>query len=220
MQRFLSTLLVTTLVSHFVSSPLLANQLAEEKFSADSIEQVIDAKLMSNYPDGNFHADRPVTRAQLASILVKAFKLERLANTMPNPAPVPNLKDVPNSYWAAKDIQTVIRTKVMTGYRPGEFFPEEKVNRAEGFAIFANAYIPFDFADSTIAEILRQYPDADKIPTWARKAIVTALQQKFINVSNLGYLNPLAPMTRGDLAHALSQYLAQQSQPQYPALKS
>ncbi len=171
----------------------------------DPVSQVVAAGLMSYLTDGQFHPELFISRAELASILVRSFGLDKRAAA--NQAGIIEVQDVPTSYWAFKDIQTVLKTGTMKGYRGNMFFPNQKVTRAEAFAIFAQAYGVFQFPDNTVEEILSQYPDGASIPTWAKKSLATALNVGFVNVDAQKNITPLQPMTRADMAYALSQYL-------------
>jgi hypothetical protein len=160
---------------------------------------------MNNFPDGQFYAERLINRAELASVLVKAFDLDkRLINQQQQSIFIP---DVPISHPAYQDIQIVLKTDIMKGYRGNMFFPNQRVTRAEGLAIFAQAYGVFQFPDDTVNEILSSHPDAKSIPDWAKKAIATVVAEEFINMDTQGNIYPLRPMTRGDLAYVLSKYL-------------
>jgi len=182
--------------------------VAQDSAPLDPIEQVVSARLMSSYPDGDFRPERILSRAELASILVKTFKLDQ--RTSQQQAAIP-LQDVPPSYWAYNDIQLVLKNNIMSGYRQGQFFPNQRVTRAEAFSILAQAYGVFQFPDDSVAELLSRYPDSTQIPAWARKSIATALYEGLVNVdATTNQINPLAPMTRGDMAYALSKYLERQ----------
>lgn len=181
---------------------------------SDSIQQVIAAKLMTNFSDGNFYPERLVSRAELAAIMVKAFRLDKREAVNKANLVIP---DVPRSYWAFNDIQTVLKTDIMKGYRGNEFFPNQKVTKAEALAIFAQAYGVFQFPDEAVNEILASHPDEKSIPTWARKAIATVATEGFLNTDAQGNISPLKPVTRGDMAYVLSKYLQrQQRQPETP----
>ena len=186
----------------------------EEKQQQDSaqssraIKRVVTAKLMTNFSDGNFYAEKLMSRAELAAIMVKTFGLDKREVTDKDV----QVADVRSSQWAYNDIQTVLKTGIMKGYRGNLFFPNQRVTRAEGLAIFAQAYGVFQFSDDTVAEILSPYSDAESIPNWAKKAIATVVTEGFID-SWQPQLSPLKPMTRGDMAYVLSQYLERQ-QPQ------
>jgi S-layer homology domain len=185
--------------------PTVNPTAAVNSTSLDSaIDQVIAAKLMTNNSDGKFHAEAIMSRAEIATILVKAFNLEKLKPSVTTPI---KFNDVSSSYWAAKDIEIAVRTGTMEGYEKERFFPNQRVNRAEAFAIFANAYGVFQFPDPTINEILAPYPDAKDLPKWSRRALATALNEGFVNLGADNQINPLKPMTRGDMAYALSKFL-------------
>ena len=177
---------------------------------ADPIAQVIASGLMTKDISGSFRENDLLSRAELASILVKTFQLnQRAAAKQGDPVPV---DDVSPNYWGYKDIQTVLKTGTMTGYRGRLFYPNQKMTRAEALAIFAQAYGVYQFPNETVDAILARYSDSRNIPAWARKAMATALNEGFVNVEQ-DQINPLQPITRGDLAYALSQYLARQTRP-------
>ncbi|KAF3888540.1 MULTISPECIES: S-layer homology domain-containing protein [Nostocales] len=213
MRQLLSTLSLIALLQSFPNVAIALEQGNTEQPS-DPVTQVVAAKLMSNAPDGNFYPERFVSRAELASIMVKAFRLDkRQAATKENF----KVADVSPSNPAFNDVQIVLKTDIMKGYRGNLFFPNQRVTKAEALAIFAQAYGVFQFPDETVNEILASYPDAASIPAWARKALATAASEGFVNTDRQGNLSPLQPMTRGDMAYVLSQYLhRQQPQPQTP----
>ncbi|NMG21218.1 S-layer homology domain-containing protein [Brasilonema bromeliae] len=209
MRQLLGTLSLLALLQ-LVPNIVSAQEKPSTKKTSNSIARVVAAKVMTNYPDGQFYPERLLSRAELASILVKAFHLEkRQAVTKENV----KVTDVPPSNPAFNDIQIVLKTDIMKGYRGNLFFPNQRITRAEALAIFAQAYGVFQFPDQTVNEILSQYPDAASIPGWAKKAIATAATEGFINTDTQGNLSPSQPMTRGEMAHILSKYL-QRQQPQ------
>ncbi|WNZ22868.1 S-layer homology domain-containing protein [Leptolyngbya sp. NK1-12] len=201
-ERFLSALSLTLLLTSL-------SAVAQVQQSVDPIAEVTAAGWMSAYPDGKFHGDVVLSRAELASILVKAFQLDR-RQALAEPI---QLQDVPKTHWAYNDIQTVLRNGIMAGYREGRFFPEQRVTRAEAFSIIAQAHGVFQFPEDTVSQILSAYPDAAEIPVWARKSMATALYEGFVNLQADQQIAPLAPMTRQDVAHALSVYLRRQQAP-------
>ena len=204
MQRFLSALSLTLLLTGFS-----AVAQVQQPFT-DPIDRVVAAGLMSRSPDGDFRPNAIMSRAELASILVRAFRLDLRAPLLAEAAV---LQDVPDTYWASDAIQVVVRTGVMQGYEMGRFFPDQRVNRAEAFSIFAQAYGVSQFPDETVDEILAPYPDAEQLPVWARRSVATAVYAGFVNVDAENQLNPLQPMTRADMAFALSRFLEQQQNP-------
>lgn len=215
MRQLLSTLSLMALLQ-LVPNIVHAQEKSSTEKSSNSIANVVAAKVMTNYSDGQFYPERLLSRAELASIMVKAFQLEkRQAVTKENV----KVTDVSSSNPAFKDIQIVLKTEIMKGYRGHLFFPNQRVTRSEALAIFAQAYGVFQFPDETVNEILAPYPDAASIPSWAKKAIATVTSEGFVNTDAQGNLSPLQPMTRGNMADVLSKYLQrQQPQAETPAV--
>lgn len=205
MERFLGALSLTLLLTGLVTAAQV------QPSPPDPVEQVVEAGLMSRFPDGQFRGEETISRAELASILVKTFHLDqRFDHRYSNRTLSLAVEDVPPSHWAYKDIQLVLRDRIMTGYREGRFYPEQRVTRAEAFAIFAQAYGVFQFPNQTINQVLAPYPDSPKIPYWARKSMATAVYEGFVNLKHGNRIDPLSPMTRADMAYAINSYLLQQ----------
>ncbi|MFN6518664.1 MAG: S-layer homology domain-containing protein [Nostoc sp. CreGUA01] len=201
-----------SLVALLQNLPAIAQAQVPETTSgipSDSIQQVVAVKWMTNFSDGQFYPERLLSRAELAAIMVKAFRLDKRQAVSKENLAIP---DVPRSHWAFNDIQTVLKTDIMKGYRGNQFFPNQKVTRAEALAIFAQAYGVFQFPDDAVDEILAVHPDQKSIPSWARKAIATVVTEGFLNTDAQNNISPLRPVTRGDMAYVLSKYLQRQKQ--------
>jgi hypothetical protein len=144
--------------------------------------------------------DSPLSRAELAQLLVKAFQLR------PAPSSVKAI-DVPDDHWAKADIQTILSRGIMIPDRQGNFHPNQLVPRAEALAALAKAQgKKKTLPEQTINEILSRYPDAIQIPTADRGAIAMSLKTGVLPLES-GKIAPMTPITRNDMAHALSVYL-------------
>jgi hypothetical protein len=172
---------------------------------------IIEMGLMTNFPDGQFHPERVLSRAQLATILVKTFGLDQRISEQENNL---LLSDVPNNHWAFESIQLVLKNSILHLDEQGRFLPDQPVTRAAGLAAFAQAYGILYLSDAEISRILNSYPDSDRIPDWARRAIASAIFEDLVNIdSTNNRLNPDRLMTRADMVYTLSQYLAKQENP-------
>ncbi|OUL26427.1 S-layer homology domain-containing protein [Nostoc sp. 106C] len=214
MRQLIGTLSLVVLLQNLPAIHLLQVAQAASSEQSEAIQQVVNAKWMTNSPDGNFYPERLINRAELAAIMVKVFRLDKRQAVSKENVATP---DVPSSHWAFNDIQIALKTDIMKGYRGNLFFPNQKVTKAEALAIFAQAYGVFQFPDETVKEILASHPDAASIPSWAKQAIATVISEGFVTTDAQGNIFPLRPMTRGDMADILSKYLQrQQKQPDTP----
>jgi hypothetical protein len=90
------------------------------------IEEVTQNQVMSGYPDGSFHPDSPITRAEMASIVARVKHLDTKQTTM--------FKDTMN-HWASASIGAVQTAGFMKGYPDGTFHPDQPLTRAETVTI-------------------------------------------------------------------------------------
>jgi hypothetical protein len=204
MDRFWGALSVTLLLSGLTA-------LVQIQPLSDPVDQVVQAGLMTPIANDKDQADMLLSRAELASILVKTFHLDQ--HQPAHTVAAVTLEDVSPSHWAYDDIQLVLQHGIMHGYREGRFYPEQRITRAEAFSIFAQAYGIFQFSEPVVTQVLDRYPDASQIPSWARKSMATALHEGFVNLKPDHRIEPLSPMTKEDIAYALRIYLQRQETP-------
>lgn len=80
--------------------------------------------IVTGKPDGRFDPNGTLTRAQMAAVLTRAYGLE---GTIPQ-----NFADVPNDYWAYKEIAALAANGITTGYKEDNTFrPQKPVTRAQ-----------------------------------------------------------------------------------------
>ena len=91
------------------------------------IAAIENAGIMSGVGNGKFNPSANLTRAQMAKILVEAFKLSGTSGI--------TFKDVGKTHWAAEYIDTLATNKITTGYGDDTFKPNVEVSRAH-FAVF------------------------------------------------------------------------------------
>ena len=87
------------------------------------INAIASANLVGGKGDGTFDPTGKLTRAQMAAILVKAYKLEGES--------AKKFKDVPTSHWAHKQVHILANSGITTGNEKGNFEPNKPVNRAQ-----------------------------------------------------------------------------------------
>ncbi|MBD2102789.1 S-layer homology domain-containing protein [Leptolyngbya sp. FACHB-261] len=206
-----SSLFATTVISPVLLSPTPAVAQQASSFSdiqghwAQSYIQTLASRgIISGFPNGTFGPSQPVTRAQFAAIVTKAF------NT-PSQRAASGFGDVPGSYWARTAIQQAYSTGFMSGYPNGSFQPEQNIPRVQVLVSLANGLNLTRNASST--NLSSVYQDAGQIPDYARDAVSAATQNRIVvNYPNVNTLNPNQFATRADVAAFVYQALVSNGQ--------
>lgn len=168
------------------------------------IERLAQEDIIAGFPDGSFKPNQPVTRAQFAAIVRKAFKGEVVRNAT-------TFKDIPAKYWATPSIDKAYTTGFMSGYPDQTFRPEQQIPKVQALVSLSNG-LRFDPVGA-IDKPLELYRDAEDIPDYARKSIAAATQKNLVvNYPNVAFLNPNEPATRADIAAYVYQALVQKKE--------
>lgn len=134
------------------------------------INKLTSNNIIAGYPDRTFKPNLPISRAEMATVIVKGFNLNDKMT-----CPSKCFKDVPRSHWANSIINKAVSNGMMAGYPSGMFKPSQPVSRAEALTILSKGInCPMD--DCKAQQILSKYCDACAVPSWAVIPIAKALE--------------------------------------------
>lgn len=148
-----------------------------------AIQDLVNAGAVLGTPAGTFQPDKNVTRAEFATMIVKAFNLESQTGKTFN--------DTAN-HWAKDAIAIANGHGIVVGYN-GDFRPDAFITNQEMAVMVVKAA---KLAPAT-AELT--FNDADQISDWAKNDVVTAFANKLI-VGYNGYFNPQNHSTKAQAA--------------------
>ena len=95
------------------------------------IKALVAKDIIKGYPDGTFKPDQPVTRAEFAALLNRAFDLKEVRAAR-------KFKDVPKKFWAAEVIQKAYKGGFLSGYPNGTFAPKQNIIRIQSLVSLVN----------------------------------------------------------------------------------
>jgi hypothetical protein len=188
--------------------PTTATQVTQASLSDFSgnwaepfIKVLIDKGIIAGYPDGTFRPDQPVTRAEFAALLNKAFDLQPTQASR-------TFSDVPTGFWAAAVIDKAARSGFLAGYPDNTFGPMKNIIRIESLVSLTNGSKLQP--DGTADRVDELFTDAAQVPSYGRNALLAATQ-KCVSVS-LSYptdktYDPNRVATRADVAASIHQIL-------------
>ncbi len=151
------------------------------------IENTGTVGLVQGYPDGTFRPDRDLTRAELATLLVRAKGL-----ALPNRQARVVFKDVKPGFWGAKYVEVAKMAGLVKGYPDGTFRPNNKISRAEGITVVAR------FDNLNLASV-NEKPYWDmSADHWAAKYVQAAKDAGMLKFVEKNQLNPKENMVRSE----------------------
>lgn len=158
--------------------------------------------VISGFPDGTYRPNDPVTRAQFAAIINKAFAPNAIRTNK-------TFVDVSSNFWGSDAIQTAYRGGFLAGY-PGDIFrPEQQIPKVQALVALSSG---LGLPDASLG-LLNQYSDAFEIPNYAQNAIASATaNQLVVNYPNLSRFNPNQQATRAEVAAFVYQALVNAGQ--------
>ncbi|PHM10147.1 S-layer homology domain-containing protein [Nostoc sp. 'Peltigera malacea cyanobiont' DB3992] len=199
---------VGTVAPFITASPSLAqttfSDVSSNYWAAQFIQQLSQRGVIAGFPDGSFRPEEPVTRAQFAAMVNKAFQKAQQRQPI-------SFADVPSNYWASSAIQQAYTIGFLSGYPGNRFEPNQAIPREQVLVALANglAYSPSGNTEST----LQYFNDASNIASYARSPIAAATEKRIVvNYPNVKFLNPTATATRAQVAAFIYQALVSSNQ--------
>ncbi|EKQ67810.1 S-layer domain containing protein [Leptolyngbyaceae cyanobacterium JSC-12] len=200
----IASALVTSSIAPFtIHAPAVAQSTFSDiqgSWAQTCIVELTQRGIISGYPDGSFRPNNPVTRAEYASMVGKAF---------PNAARIrsaTNFVDVPSSYWAYNAISYASQTGFLSGYPGNVFNPGQNIPRAQVLVSLASG---LNYAPSQpVASTLGLFADASAIPGYAQTGIAAATEKRLVvNHPDVRFLNPNQLASRAEVSAFLCQAL-------------
>jgi len=173
-------------------------------WASSFINPLVAQGVIAGFPDGTFRPEEPVTRAQFAAMINKAFNRS-------NVRPPVSFVDVPANYWGRSAIERAYTTGFMAGYPGNVFRPEENIPRAQ---VLVSLTSGLQYANNQpIDQVLTAFSDAGSIPGYARPGVAAATERRMVvNYPNLQLLNPERVATRAEVAAFIYQALVSTGQ--------
>ena len=180
------------------------SDVSSNYWAAQFIQQLSQRGVIAGFPDGSFRPEEPVTRAQFAAMVNKAFQKAQQR-------PAINFADVPSNYWAASAIQQAYVIGFLSGYPGNRFEPNQAIPRQQVLVSLANGlnYTPTTNTETT----LQYFNDASSIADYARSPVAAATEKQIVvNYPNVKFLTPTATATRAQVAAFIYQALVSSNQ--------
>lgn len=176
--------------------------VAPNYWAKSYIEALASKGVIAGFPDGTFKPNEPVTRAQFAAIINKAFAPQAQQQAT-------NFSDVSSDFWAYNAIQTATKSPFLAGYPNNTFRPQLEIPRVQVLVSLANG-LGLTANNPNVTSV---YADAAQIPNWAQPSVAAATTRGLVvNYPTATQLNPSRQATRAEVAAFVYQALVNAGQ--------
>ncbi|GAX40982.1 beta-Ig-H3/fasciclin [Tolypothrix sp. NIES-4075] len=183
------------------------SDVSSNYWASPFIQALAQRNVISGFTDGTFKPDQPVTRAQFAAMIQKAFNQNPTRQLSQG-----GFRDVPANYWAASAIKEAYETGFMSGYPNNLFLPNQQIPKVQALVALTSG-LGLSAGDTTTSVLSTYYSDAANIPAYAINNVGAATQANLVvNYPELKVLNPQVSLTRAEAAAILYQALVRQGQ--------
>lgn len=167
-----------------------------------AIEALASRGIILGYDTGYFGPNDTMTRAQFATIVVKALGLPT--------AKTGNFKDIPASAWYAPYVGTAYTYGIVNGRSTTVFDPDGLITREEASAMVARAAklcgMDTKLETYEIRNMLAQFGDYVTVSEWARESVAFCYSEDILDQSDLD-VNPTRHILRCEIAQMLYNLL-------------
>ena len=206
----LAKLMLSTLAVISLTMPALAYpDVTPEHWAAKQIEILTEKGVIIGYPDGTFQPDENVTRAEFASMAIKALGQEH--TTVAQPV---NFTDIDPTFWAYDAIQKALYFDLISCSTEGDIFrPDDSVSRAESITVAVNALTTEEISLLKAKEVLsKKYADLNNVP---ESFVIPAGKAQILNMlvtipsAEKAKIEATRPATRAEVAAILYNMMEQ-----------
>ncbi|MEH2353394.1 fasciclin domain-containing protein [Nostoc sp.] len=190
------------------TSTVNLSDVSSDYWARPFIQALAENNVISGFPDGTYRPNQPVTRAEFAALIQKAFSTQNRVRQLS----AGGFSDVPANYWAAAAIQNAYETGFLAGYPGNVFRPNQEIPRVQGIVALSSG---LGLTGGDTSTLTTYYNDASAIPEYAVGSVAAAtVGNLVVNYPDVKQLNPQQSLTRAEAAALLYQALVKQGRVQ------
>ena len=200
MKNMLKVMLASLMVMTATGCAFAFPDVSSDYWAAKQINELNAKGVIVGYPDGTFQPDENVTRAEFASMAIKALGQEDIQVAQPV-----SFTDITTDFWAYDAIQKALYFDLISS-ESNTFRPEDSVSRAESITMAVNALTTQEISEYKALTALQDYEDLKDIP---QEFVIPAGKAKILNMlvtipdSGDKKLEAKRPATRAEVAAIL-----------------
>ncbi len=177
---------------------------ADKHWAKASVNNMGSRMVVTGVGDGKYEPDRNMTRAEFATVIVKALGLKPGIGSN-------SFSDVDSAMWYSGYIKTAVSYGIIKGYDAKTFGPDDTITREQAITMIANAMkttgLKADLTNSDTERLLGHYEDGTRISKYAINNMAACLKTGIVSGRKSNTLAPKAYVTRAEVAVMVEKLL-------------
>ncbi|MBW4541152.1 MAG: S-layer homology domain-containing protein [Myxacorys chilensis ATA2-1-KO14] len=179
------------------TSPTGFSDVPADFWASAYIAELARRDIINGFTNGTFQPNKPITRAEFAGIVSRAFEKPKNQELLP-------FRDLEPNYWAKGAIDESVQTGFLNGYPGGVFQPNQEIPILQlqtALATGLKLQPP-----SQPSQVLSRFQDAGEVPKWAQGKVAAAVESGIVtNYPSPNRVEPNRNATRADAAALVYQ---------------
>lgn len=201
-KKFLKGVFVLAILA-MINNPANAfySDMDQNHWAYQSIKFLTEIGVVVGFPDGTYKPDIPVTRAEFASMTIKALGQENATVSQDI-----YFNDITPDFWGYNIIQKAVYFDLMPNSKGESFRPFDAVTRAEAITMAVNSLTTNELSQQKANDIVsKAYDDYTQMPAWFLMSAAKShiLDLDVIMPGHEGNMEALRPMNRAEVAQLL-----------------
>jgi hypothetical protein len=177
-----------------VTTPAAAFNDISGHWAESGINKLVSQGAVGGYPDGSFKPDNTITRAEFATMLVKAFGLTTQSKAV--------FADT-YGHWANDYISSAASSGIISGYENNIFRPDDLITREQ------MAVMIFKAAKLAQTAGTNKFTDSGSISAWAAEAVAGVTENGIMKGYQDNTFKPRGNATRAEAVTTVANALKQ-----------
>ncbi|WP_216626235.1 S-layer homology domain-containing protein [Paenibacillus plantarum] len=169
-------------------------------WAKSDIELLASKLVVSGATDTGFAPDANITRAEFATLLVRALALTSNAGAA-------SFNDVGATDWFAGAVGAAVKAKLVSGFEDGSFQPNAPITREQMAVMVAKALSAAGKTVEGQAELLNKFNDNAGISSWAKTSVSQSVKAGIISGMTDSTFVPSANASRAQAVVMLKRLL-------------
>lgn len=178
-------------------------------WAKDDVNDMASRLIIDGIGNGSFEPERDITRAEFATIVVKALGVMKPGTGKDA------FNDVTKDAWYYDAVSIASEYGIISGYGNGQFGATDKITREQAMTMVARAMkitgLKVEFQAGEVEHLLKEFSDSEQAAEWAKESMAACVKAGTVSGKGGKTIAPKDEITRAEVAVIVRRLLQKSS---------